>query len=234
MALPIGALISGGASILGGLLGKSSADKQMAMQKTFAKNAIQWKTADALKAGVHPAFALGAPTISYNPVQVGQLGEGLAQAGQDIGRAMTAQMPGDMKGSVYSKGIAALELERGGLQNEILKEQLRQMRAPGTPPAYPGGNAVIPGQGDTRVFDIFGKRVTTPAHESSANTLENEYGEGADVVGGIRLLRDTDDIQKEWLGKALRAIISGQGPGIIAPDFGFGRRRNYSRNRYGG
>lgn len=221
--------ISALGNIAGGLFGASAASKQQAMQLKFAKNAIQWKTADALKAGVHPAFALGAPTISYNPVATGDLGQGLAAAGQDIGRAVMAQAPADVKAGVYAKSMQALELERGSLQNQVLREQLRQMQAAGTPPAYPGGASVIPGAGNGRVYNAFGQNVAADPRESQAQKLEDEWGEISDIVGGARFLRDTDSISRKYVLDSLKAIISGSGPGVIAPDFGFGRTRNYSR-----
>lgn len=89
----LGELISAGASIIGGLFGKSSADKaaeankkanaqqlafareQMerneALQKEFAQSGVQWKAADAKAAGISPIYALGAPAVNFSPMSLG-------------------------------------------------------------------------------------------------------------------------------------------------------------------
>lgn len=114
-----GALVSAGAHIAGGLLGKSSASRSARdqaqfnhdvlhsavqdreMQREFAQHGIRWKVEDAKAAGLHPLFALGGVPQSYSPVtslspggapQYGNdMGEALSRAGQDIGRAISAQ-----------------------------------------------------------------------------------------------------------------------------------------------
>lgn len=86
----LGSIISAGSSLLGGLLGKSSADKQMKMQTKFAKNGIQWRVEDAKKAGIHPLAALGASTSAYSPINNG-FGDAVAQAGNALGQEASAQ-----------------------------------------------------------------------------------------------------------------------------------------------
>ena len=92
IAAAIGA--SAGAGIVGNLLGnraaKKAAAQQAALQKEFAQNGIRWKVADAKAAGLHPLSALGAQTISYQPVSVGQDFSAFGQMGQDVSRAMMA------------------------------------------------------------------------------------------------------------------------------------------------
>lgn len=94
----IPSVISAGASLLGGRSSADAAEDAAAMnsasQKEFAQHGIRWKVADAKAAGVHPLYALNAQTHSFAPSYVGgtQMGEGIAQAGQDISRAMQSTM----------------------------------------------------------------------------------------------------------------------------------------------
>lgn len=89
------ALIGAAAHIGGGILGgentRKLAHEQMDMQREFAQMGIRWKVADARAAGIHPLYALGASGASAAPISVGDsYGPALANAGQDISRAMQA------------------------------------------------------------------------------------------------------------------------------------------------
>lgn len=166
----IEALLGAGSSLLGGILGNKSqekanaanaamADKQAALQKEFAQSGIQWKVADAEKAGIHPLYALGANTISYSPQSVGGAAPSnfdfLGNAGQNIGRAI------DSTRSTVQKGAAALvtklQIEGMQLDNEFKKTQVAsalQANAasnPGLPTATT--THAIPGQGNTPSID---------------------------------------------------------------------------------
>lgn len=102
-----GALISGGASLLGGFLGAEEGEdnrhlqeqmhlQNMALQREFAQNGIRWRVDDAKAAGLHPLYALTGQTAQATPSTLNfdnsnALGRGLADAGQHIGRAVAAQ-----------------------------------------------------------------------------------------------------------------------------------------------
>ncbi|QCS37408.1 DNA pilot protein [Tortoise microvirus 100] len=43
-------------------------DQNLNTQKEFAQNSIQWKAADAKKAGIHPLYAMGSQAASYTPM----------------------------------------------------------------------------------------------------------------------------------------------------------------------
>lgn len=189
-----GSLIGAGSSLLGGLLGANEAKKNRALQQDAMYNGIQIKVKDAEKAGVHPLYALGASTFSPTPIMSG-MPEAIGNAGQDISRAVSAAQDGRERVSTYSKTLQALQLERGGLENELLRSQIRKLNTAGTPPVSPGvgdGN-VIEGQGDTREpVSAFGIKVRPRKEDSKAQDLEDEYGEIADFVGALRFARDAD------------------------------------------
>lgn len=91
-----GSLIEAGAGLAGGFLSRSgakkAAKKAWKRQKEAMQNQIQWRVEDAKKAGLHPLFALGAQTPGpVAPVDFGSggIGEGIADAGQAIGGAVS-------------------------------------------------------------------------------------------------------------------------------------------------
>lgn len=211
--LTIGALISGGSSLLGGILGGNRADAQAEqnrqMQLAFAQNAIQWKVEDAKKAGVHPLFALGASTGSFTPVANNSgevLGDAIGKMGQNIGRAVEASGDRESKALLMTK--AKLEVENQGLQNDILRQKIAsdirvQSQAAGSPPLAPpvGFNfdPTDPKKGwplkveeDTRqALSTFGRPwqiMNTP----DAQAVENRYGDLVEELGGVaNLIGDT-------------------------------------------
>lgn len=135
----IGDLISAGTKLIGGVIGQNDQAKQMArnrkLQKEFAQRGIQWKVADAKAAGLHPLAALGAQTMSPS-LQVGgsPLGESLASMGQDIGRAVAQGTPTAKRNAQFLAATQELQLERGALENQLLKAQINKLNAPGTGP----------------------------------------------------------------------------------------------------
>lgn len=83
------ALISGGSSLLGGLMGKSSNKDSLRFAAKSALYGIRWRTADAKAAGIHPLAALGispasGPSSTYNVETRESVGKALEAAGQNI------------------------------------------------------------------------------------------------------------------------------------------------------
>jgi len=163
----LGSLISAGANLIGGLMGKSSADdarrsqealaaQNMAMQREFAQSGIQWRVEDAKKAGIHPIYALGSGGASFSPVSANftadtSLPNAMAAAGQDIGRAVNSTRTADQRVDAFTKTAQALQLEKAGLENDLLRTEIAsktgRLRSPATPPfPAPGANYLIPGQ----------------------------------------------------------------------------------------
>lgn len=190
MAAWIGPAIAAGASLLGGWLGKESQEKQQqqnqALQKEFAQSSIQWKVADAKKAGIHPLYALGSPSISPAvSVQNDPMAAGIANAGQDISRAMLAT--GSQETRQVSGAMQTLALERASLQNEVLKTQLVSMRARmaqggQTGPAMPVNEVDPFAIGQSKVEDrppimMGGERVRTDPGTSPAKAFEDWLGD---------------------------------------------------------
>lgn len=149
-------------SLAGGILGAKSADRANDRSVDAAKNGIQWRVADAEKAGVHPLYALGASTASPSFQSVGDFGVGsaLQGLGQDIDRAIEAPQTSRERDKNQLNSIilndlkvqeAQLSLESQRLQNDLLRSQLRRANQPAQPPAISHGSQLMDGQGDSRV-----------------------------------------------------------------------------------
>lgn len=190
----LGSLISAGASLIGGLLGKSSADdareaqermaaQNIQLQKDFAQQGIQWRVADAKAAGIHPIYALGSGGASFTPVTSNftsdtSLPNALASAGQDISRGITATQNRADRLDGFTKAAQALTLEKGGLENEILRMEIaskvaRLQQGQVGPPMPVNQRYLIDGQGDTAVSAAVPVGSSRGAPGSSALVQEN-------------------------------------------------------------
>lgn len=166
-----------GGSVISGLFGNKAAKQNIKYQKQFAQQGIQWKVKDAKAAGIHPLAALGAQTHSFAPVAAGDF-SGLAGAGQDLGRAISATQNGRQRVDGYTKTVQKLSLQRMGLENELLASQIARVRQPATPPASPPTNPnalLLPGQGDSpgiknEAFERAGWNPEKPWSEAGAVT----------------------------------------------------------------
>lgn len=124
----LGNIINAGASLFSGSQNRATqeriAQQNIDMQREFAQSGIRWKVADAQAAGVHPLFALGANTQSFSPVSVGT-DNSIAEAGQSIGRAVSAMKTGDEKAQHNADTLTRLQLEKAGLENDVLRAELQ-------------------------------------------------------------------------------------------------------------
>lgn len=158
----LGSLIGAGATIAGGLLNSSTASKnakqQIQLQKDFAQQGIQWRAADAEKAGISKLYALGANTTSYSPVSVGgNMGDAISTAGQNIGRAVDATASPVSRAGHLATEIASTQLEGLKIDNDIKRANLLSNMAtrnqPGMPPALLNSEThpLLPGQGNSAI-----------------------------------------------------------------------------------
>lgn len=152
----LGNLIAAGANLIGGFMGQKSqekmADKNIQLQQEFAKKGIRWKVKDAKAAGLHPLAALGASTHSFSPVTVGDsLSPAIGAAGQDLSRAIDSTRTQPERVQAISDTVQRLQVQNMALKNEYLAAQIARVKQPGNGPGLPGGQELIPGQGDTNV-----------------------------------------------------------------------------------
>ena len=194
-------LISGGSQLLGGLFGSKSADsrndlalafarEQMAAQKEFAQQGIRWRVDDAKAAGIHPLYALGASTPSFSPATYMPegpsygLGQAVADAGQNIGRAIDSTRTATERLNVR---LLESQVEGSEIDNAIRRSQLRILeQGGGTPPgpSTKAGIEIVPI--DPVSHDAEGNRVLTlpdgsavrvPGYVNNAEDFEQEFGD---------------------------------------------------------
>lgn len=205
--LGLGDLVSAGAKLFGGNEAQKSAEEtakmNIAAQRDFAQHGVSWKVADAKSAGISPLAALGASTSSFSNVAGSSaLGDSIGEAGQDIGRAVHAGQNSEER-ALTLKG-AQLDIEKKGLENNILRAELASKvatrTAPGSPPASglvfdtskQGGNEAVAGKtGPIKVeedsrqsLNPFGynwKLMNTP----DSQAIENRYGDPVEWVYGL-------------------------------------------------
>lgn len=115
----------------------------MALQKEFAQNSIQWKVQDAKKAGIHPLAALGASGYTASPSFVApdtsrQSSEMRKYFGSALSRFQEAQMESQTE-------MDKLQLENQRLENLKLSKEILQMGQSPTSTAF--GNGAPPSSG---------------------------------------------------------------------------------------
>jgi len=199
----LGSILGAIGSLASSFLDKSSADKQMEMQKDFAQKGIQWKVKDAEAAGIHPLYALGANTVSYSPVSVGQ--PDLGAMGQDIGGAID-RVSNPVEKSTGALG--ALALERAGLENDLLRAQIARARINTAGQVAMGPLAPVSNQELLPGWDV--------ARPNLGQAAENAYSEiGGNVFGGLGMVADAKNAADRWEGAktpALSSFVQKYGP----------------------
>lgn len=152
--------------------GQKIADSNRLFQETFAKHGIEWRVADAIEAGVHPLYALGANIPAYNPSPIPAFSsdvgsDHISAAGQNVSRAIVAAMSGEAR---HKRRMNQINAERGELENELLKSEIAKEKAqvgPPLPSAVPG---TFP-TSDIQEFDV--RPVQIPATQPG---LPNQEG----------------------------------------------------------
>lgn len=170
---------------------------QQAAQREFAQMGVRWRVEDAKAAGIHPLYALGAQTHSYSPVSVAGAdtpATSFGQMGQDLSRAVNATRTGDERAAAYNDAIQKLSIERGTLENEVLRQRLRTMVA-GANPALPGS---VPeaDKFEERPKLMAGGRWNTDPNFVNAEDAEKRYGDLVQELYGMSVL--AADSWRNW------------------------------------
>ena len=139
------AVAGAASSLLGGLFGDSAADKANAQQMDLAKNSISYRVADAKRAGIHPLYAIGAPTMSTT-MQTSPMGNAIANAGQSIAKGIGKAGEADARALAMEQGKANIaktlaETDYVNQQAAASKVQMLQASLTGAGGARPSKNA---------------------------------------------------------------------------------------------
>lgn len=163
-------------------LAQSQYDQNVALQKEFAQNSMQWRVDDAKKAGLHPMAALGLQGSSFSPVQTinyagyqdntaSNLMNAISDMGQSVNYASTKGKDSQQQQVAVRLAQEGVELQNEGLRldNEYKKWRLLQvmetgtsqaLRSPAAPPVK--DNSLIRGQGDSPISGDTFSSGTTP------------------------------------------------------------------------
>lgn len=239
----LGPIISAGSNLIGGLLGKSSADKaaaqnmaiaqqNFAMQKEFAQKGIRWKVEDAKQAGIHPAFALGASTSSFTPVSFSasaddSMSKAVSSMGSDIGRAIHTTRTDAEKEDAYTTALKTLQVQRGQLENQLLASQIAKTRTqigPSMPAIEADAPTPFPVPEGTKSEDrpplmASGFRWMTNPNTSPMKAWEDQYGDDGPVSWTMPLLILANDAQYNarrairYFANKGRAFVNRPSPG---------------------
>lgn len=166
------------------------------LQREFARNGLQWRVQDAIKAGIHPLAALGFQGPQATPVIVGDSGgqggpppdpaTSMALGmGADFGRAMMASGTREER-LLTQMNLASMKLDIEGkaIDNQIRASQLHKLNQVG--PAMPspidqqGG---MSGQGNFKIkpSESTSSSRSQPAQQAGAI---NDYGYARTSSGG--------------------------------------------------
>lgn len=238
----IGDFISAGAKLIGGFLDRDAQreannlalqdkERDRALQREFAQSGIQWRVEDAKKAGIHPLFALGGSGATYSPsaISVGSasMGDAVASMGQDISRAVNSTRTGDQREAAFNDAVRSLTLKKMGLENDLLAAQIQKFKVNANPP-MPGGDYLIPGQGQTLVpkadkfeerprLAVGGREWATHGGWSNAEDFEKRYGDDGPPSWIFNALIAWNDYKKnvqsgDFLDRAARVATGRAAP----------------------
>lgn len=143
---PFEAVFDVGRDIARQISGDDAATRNEKFQERIIKKSLGWKINNAVRHGIHPLAAIGAPTSSGSPVAVGNDFSGMADMGQSFSRAAaTAETPlmraqtnlllTQQKGQTLDNEAKAFELAKlrgvGPVQPEIQNEVMYRLSADG-------------------------------------------------------------------------------------------------------
>lgn len=180
-----GSLIGAGSSLLGGALGSKSSsnlnDRNIDLQKEFARKGVRWRVADAKAAGIHPLAALGLQGSSYSPAfATNPMGDALAQAGQTLGTGVRENRISPVEQSIIRKNNAEADFAAA---QAALSLQARANQNQNSPVS--AVSVAEPENSHIRLNE----HTTLPlSRMADAEAIENRYGDLAQEFGGLVVL----------------------------------------------
>lgn len=182
---------------------RKESDTEWHRQAQFAQQGIRWKVDDAKAAGIHPLYALGASTHSYQPQAV-MSGGSWQDVGRSVGQAVQQQREASRLAEAESESRLAREaaerraeeahrsqLLNDEVQRTVAMSQVRLAGQPGNGPGVtlPTSNANLTGAGALkRGIEVVPDKVTAGKGGLTAGThpggtaVEIPIGKGRRMV----------------------------------------------------
>lgn len=217
-------LLSAFSNIIGASMAQRDSSMNRKAQYDFAQRGIQWKVADAKKAGIHPLYALGATGAMYSPVH-SDAPAFAAAAGQDLSRAIHTAMTARERRTLEHAAIVrqqmeddialqrhGKDMERADLENALLRSQVARLNSGQSGPpmadAKPGSVDVIP---DSVVVGSPGAPERSPGeitdysfgHVAPGNNGLERYS----LVQSQDFHNRTEDTPQEWSWMLRNGIV---------------------------
>lgn len=194
---------------------KEANESNLAAQREFAQKGIQWKSADASAAGLHPLAVIGGAGASFSPsFQAGTavayrrsdpVARSMSDSGQNLVRAERADL------TEYDREIQALAIRRGQLENSLLEGQVTAqwasvMGQPTNPPRP--GNPVATGPGVRRAVPAGLVEAVASRQESAA---PGDAGRSAGNSPGFRKQIISNQTSVDLPSTELAEVLEGMG-----------------------
>lgn len=249
----IGSLISAGANLIGGMLNRDAAKEAQAaneriaqqnikMQQDFAQHGIRWKVDDAKDAGIHPVYALGAPTTSFSPISFSaaadtSMGDAISKMGSDIGSSITKGSTVTERANSHQLALEKLQLQRGALENELLASRIakEKMSNPPIPEFGPFGVPEDSKAGERPPLMAGGYRIATNPNTSNVDDIAKRYGDEGPIAEWIApAVVAWQDAKMNVPGVVREAMEGAQNPFNLHPAMLARRLVQYGYRRYQG
>ena len=222
-----GATLQAGAAIGGAYLNyrasKRQGSKNRKHQRNILQNQISWRVKDAKNAGIHPLYALGmSPAASSAPVPVSGLGDGIAEAGQHIGGAVSRMASKSQKKeeqlrlALLSSQIGESDARKNLLESEAARnrQNTRSMVEGGQTQlgVMQENGATLP-NANQKAGNLIFKDNPAFIYESDLNNRTSSFPpQLRDLPGAGIITKEPSEVKTHKKGS--RGIIAGEHPGF--------------------
>jgi hypothetical protein len=121
-------------------------DKNLSMQREFAKHGIRWRVEDAKAAGLHPLVGAGIQPTSFSPQYVGGAGstaKALGRFGHNLSRSIAAtQTKEERLNAESNRRLADAKARNLDWHSKVMEDTLNKRNSPNPP--LPGGAGFLP------------------------------------------------------------------------------------------
>lgn len=220
----VGGLFNPVAGLIGGVLGggldenrqenqqqavnvqsQANFEQNVALQKEFAQQGVRWRVEDARAAGISPLTALGAQPVSFSPTHADFAGpspDNDFDMGQNVWSSINSTRTADERAAAATR---ALLMERGQLENDLLRSQIALTQAQASPPG-PGSNYLVDGQTQSGLVSVVPSKRTsafpgvdhTEAAISPANKLFRNADGSIVIWPSADAKQSIEDTPYEW------------------------------------